>query len=929
MLSLGALSFLTPWLLSALIALPVLWWLLRAVPPAPARRAFPGVRLLLGLMDPERMPERTPWWLLALRMGALAAAILAFADPVLNPDTTERGDGPVLVVVDGGWASAPGWEQRMARASEILDQAARDGRPAALVSLADPLPADEALGFRDAAEVRARIAGLAPRPWSPDRAGFVERLAAAGDEDFQSYWFSDGLATEHDAALIEALTARGGLTVVRDDRPVLALAAPEFLDGALRTQLLRTVEGAAPSVEIAAIGPDPLGIERVLGSTRLTFEPEDGATVDAELDLPVELRNRVARLTLPDQRSAGAVALADDGLKRRKVGLIAGGDAGEAQRLVDPLHYLRTALEGNADLIEASLPDILAAAPDVIVMADIGTIPEVDRPALTDWVRDGGTLVRFAGPRLAASGEGQLAEDPLLPVRLRAGGRTVGGAMSWGAPKALRPFAENSPFFGLVAPGEVTVMSQVMAQPDPTLPDRVLAALEDGTPLVTGQAQGDGRVVLFHVTANAEWSSLPLSGLFVQMLERLAVSSAVARPAAEDLAGQVWTPVAVLDGYGALTEPRLLSGVDGARLVEDRPSAEMPPGIYESAGRRVAVNLFRPGDSLSPLGPLPSGVVVEGMDVQPETPLKPWLLIVALMALAVDILATLWLSGRLTGPRVARGAAALLALALVWQPGPARAQDDDAEAFALYATNDTVLAYVATGDARVDQISEAGLTGLSQVLTRRTAIEPIAPVAVDLERDELAFFPFIYWPVTETQQVPSEAAYARLNEYLRTGGMILFDTRDANLGGRLGGGTANGRMLQRIAERLDIPPLERIPPDHVLTRTFYLMQDFPGRYVGGEVWVEAAPVVEEVEGMPFRNLNDGVTPVVIGANDWAAAWAVDASGQPMFPVGRGGGGAQQRELAFRFGVNLIMHVMTGNYKSDQVHVPALLERLGN
>ena len=81
--------------------------------------------------------------------------------------------------------------------------------------------------------------------------------------------------------------------------------------------------------------------------------------------------------------------------------------------------------------------------------------------------------------------------------------------------------------------------------------------------------------------------------------------------------------------------------------------------------------------------------------------------------------------------------------------------------------------------------------------------------------------------------------------------------------------------------------------------------------------------------MPFRNLNDGVTPVVIGANDWAAAWAVDDTGNPMFPVGRGSGGAQQREMAFRFGVNLIMHVMTGNYKSDQVHVPALLERLGN
>ncbi|MEM6466674.1 MAG: BatA domain-containing protein, partial [Pseudomonadota bacterium] len=114
MLSFGPLAFLTPWLLTALITLPVLWWLLRAIPPAPARRAFPGVRLLLGLKDPERMPERTPWWLLLLRITALAAAILAFANPVLNPRSTEAGSGPLLVVMDASWASAPSWPERVA-----------------------------------------------------------------------------------------------------------------------------------------------------------------------------------------------------------------------------------------------------------------------------------------------------------------------------------------------------------------------------------------------------------------------------------------------------------------------------------------------------------------------------------------------------------------------------------------------------------------------------------------------------------------------------------------------------------------------------------------------------------------------------------------------------------------------------------------------
>ncbi|MFN7002163.1 MAG: DUF4159 domain-containing protein, partial [Roseinatronobacter sp.] len=141
--------------------------------------------------------------------------------------------------------------------------------------------------------------------------------------------------------------------------------------------------------------------------------------------------------------------------------------------------------------------------------------------------------------------------------------------------------------------------------------------------------------------------------------------------------------------------------------------------------------------------------------------------------------------------------------------------------------------------------------------------------------------------------------------------------------------TPEARRLQAIARPLDIPTLEPVPQDHNLTRTFYLIQDFPGRHTGRDVWVEAAPPdAERAEGMPFRNLNDGVTPVIIGGHDWASAWAVDDQGRPMVRIGMGFSGEEQREMAYRFGINLITHVLTGNYKSDQVHVPALLERLG-
>jgi hypothetical protein len=393
-------------------------------------------------------------------------------------------------------------------------------------------------------------------------------------------------------------------------------------------------------------------------------------------------------------------------------------------------------------------------------------------------------------------------------------------------------------------------------------------------------------------------------------------------PKTEDLAGQIWVPERVLDAYGQAVDAGETAGVQGSELavaLTEGPGAARPPGLYAGAERRVALNVIG-AETVLAAAAWPATVPVEGLDATPEQDLKGGLLALALVLLAVDIIAALWISGRLR----AAGSAAVMLIALGLVVPEAHAQDD----FALTATTGVVLAHVLTGDPQVDEIAQAGLAGLGDRLRERTAVEPDPPMGVDIETDELAFFPFLYWPITATQGQPSDAAYAKLNRYLQTGGMVLFDTRDGDMAG-LGGATPESETLQRIASGLDIPPLEPIPNDHVLTRSFYLLQDFPGRYTDSSIWVEAAPADAELsEGMPFRNLNDGVTPVIIGGNDWAAAWAVDESGLAMFPVGRGYAGERQREIANRFGINIVMHVLTGNYKSDQVHVPALLERLG-
>jgi len=912
----GAIGFTSPVLLLALLALPILWLILRAVPPAPVRRMFPGVVLLLGLKDDDTVTDRTPWWLLLLRLLAVAAIIVGLSGPVLNPQKQAGGSGPLLIVVEASWASAQSWTARLQSLDAVIGRAGRDGRRVAVVRLATP----ETPVFQSADAARARVAGMVPEAWAPSADNIQAFSTLLGQEKFETLWMSDGVERAGRGVLLAALERAGPVQVTETARPVVGLLPAVFADGAVQITALRTLAGAPRDIVVQAHGRDPAGVMRVLGVLPLRFE-EGETEVSGALSLPAELRARVTRFEIAGVHSAGAVALSDDSLRRREVALIAGRDDREGLELLSPLHYLNRALAPSADILEGALMDILPANPDVIILADVAVLAEAEQAALIDWIDGGGLLVRFAGPRLAASTVSRSEEHPLMPVRLRSGGRSVGGAMSWGAPKSLAPFAQSSPFFGLALPDDVTVSSQVVAQPDPTLAARVIAQLSDGTPLVTRKSIGAGQVVLFHVTANAEWSSLPLSGLFVEMLARLAVSSSAATPDASDLAGTTWQPVKVLNGFGSLEDGSTLSGVKGEDLIEGDLGPTLQPGLYVGVNRTLARNVLRADQGLHAAS-WPAHIPVEGLARNPETPLAGFLLAFAIAVLAVDVIASLALSGKL---RMAQVAVVLLAFAANPMSGDAQTTNDAA---AVNATAELVLAHIITGNSRLDDTARAGLLGLSEILYFRTSVEPATPIGVNLETDEIAFYPLLYWPITPDQKRPSDAAYSKLNRYLRSGGMILFDTRDADIA-RFGGSSPNGRALQVLAAPLDIPRLEPVPEDHVLTRAFYLLQDFPGRYASSDVWVEAAPPdAEKIEGMPFRNLNDGVTPVVIGGNDWASAWAIDGRGNPLFPVGRGYGGERQREMAYRFGVNLVMHVLSGNYKSDQVHVPALLERLG-
>jgi hypothetical protein len=891
---LAALTFASPWALVALAGLPVLWFLLRITPPSPRTEVFPAIRLLLGLQAREATPARTPWWLLLLRMFAAALVIVGLARPVLDAGGALPGRGPVLLVLDDGWAAAPGWTLRMAAAASVLDRAERAGRPVALLTTAPDETAAAPLASppMPASEMRVRLGAVRPKPWGVDRAAAGVALAAfAAKGPAAAIYIADGLT---DGAAWDVF-ARGfagfeAVRVVGETLPARLLLPPTAEAEGLVAHIASVPQPLETTVAVLAQAGDG----RTLARVDARFAPE-ATRAAALIALPPELRNRLTRLVLEGPAGAGNVVLLDERWRRRPVGLLA-ADAASGTPLSGGLYYLRRALEPYAELREGSLDSLLSRELSVLILADRVIADGPERAAIATFVDKGGLLLRFAGPQTAEH------PDDFVPVKLLATDRQLGGAMSWSQPGQLAAFAAGTPFAGLAVPPEVHVQRQVLAEPGPKLPAATWASLTDGTPLVTQAARGAGRVVLFHVTANADWSDLPLSGLFVEMLRRT-VDLSVGVAAGEDEAGRRLAPAETLDGFGQPTRPPAAAqAVEAGQIGMTEAGPRHPPGLYGPESGRRALNL---ATKMPPPQPAPAIAGAESeplAGLAPERVLAPWFLAAALALLALDLILSIGLRGLWRG---AAAACLLLTLAM-----PAHAQSVSPQDAALASR----LAYVVTDDAQIDGISRAGLAGLSDYVNRRTAATLADPVGVRPGTDDLSVYPLLYWPIAPDATPPDGAAVAALNDFMAHGGIILIDTRNGGSGEGFAAGA--DAALARTAQGLAVPVLTPLTPGHVLARAFYLLQEFPGRYAGDTVWVQRDQ----------DRTNDSVSPVIIGGHDWAAAWAVDAQGRN--PYATIPGGARQRTLAYRFGVNVVMYALTGNYKGDQVHVPAILERLG-
>jgi hypothetical protein len=925
-----ALGFASPWILTALILLPAIYWLLRLTPPLPKRVWFPPLKLLQERQH-EDTPQSSPLWLIILRLTLAACLIIAFSKPVwrAEPVVTLK-DEPLALIVDNGWPAAADWQQRADHAHDMIERASARGLPVLL--LATNLGTDQPFRFVDAKSALSLLSGLEPQPYLAKRMPLIKPLqdALVGRDSVQIVWLSDGVETGDAGDFMTALKLLHAQTqlvaLTQENHKLRAITGASNGSDALEVQIAR-LDKAPGDGTLRAFDRQ----NRLMASTPFAFD--GGADITkAKIALPSNLRNDVFRLDIANEPHAGAVYLLDDRWQRKTVGLYSGSTQDYEQPLLSPLFILGEAMAGFAEVTKAtgsvadSLQTFIRDRVGVIVLADVGAIPDNVHQPLSEWLNDGGVLIRFAGARLL---ESQVQDDPFLPVILRPNLRALGGDLSWDKPQKLGRFA--GPLADIAVPNDVVVSKQILAEADAELAKKTWAELGDGTPLVTAQPRGRGQVVLVHVSADPNWSNLPLSGTFLEMLRHLLLLSTLSSPqkpadlASQNAVSALLKPQRSLDAHGALLNPPATAqALNATEFSKARPDAEHPPGLYGSENTFHTLNAMRAEDKLAPVDFAAQYITPAHFSKKLDEPLQAKLLGLAFFLFLADcILSFMLLSGGLSS-RFAKTAPVIFALMIF--AGSAQAQTANEDAL-VAAANATRLAYVKTGLDDVDRIAMAGLKGLSQALRERTAVEPSDPVGIDIAKDELTFYPMLYWPIDPKMEKPSPAALAKAEAYMKNGGTIVFDTRDrgeAWMGGQENA-TPGEVFLRGMLNDMNLPQLEAVPSDHVLTKSFYILSNFPGRFEDGPLWVERTPPNAEPDKRPVR-LADGVSSIIITSNDLAGAWAVDDAGSALLPLY--GSDPRQREMALRAGINIVVYLLTGNYKSDQVHVPDILQRLG-
>jgi hypothetical protein len=889
MLKIGFLQIANAWALLPLLALPIIYLVSKLIPPKPKTIHFPALMFLKGLDAKSSNMQTAPLWVKILRIIAIFALVFGLSAPFISSSPVKiANDKKILIIIDDGWSNAARFEEIKSKATEIIKSYAPLGTENTQFSvLISSAPNNEQIIAQQSQDALDFIKKLEPKAYIPSHEANFAKIFALKDS-FAIYYFSDGLKHNSSDEMLENL-AKIAIGKFHIDLPANKIAA--------LSEIKQNADGFA--YQYKSIGrPKDIEVE-FLSKDGEIFASSHGSNGHGSVILPDNLSRRVAFAKIRGENTAGGTYILNATNLRPLIGIENLNQTEEP--LISDKYYIKTAAKMLGDVVEGEIDRILPSRPNAIIIGDRSGFSPNDERTLLSYMRGGGTIIRFIGP-LALGKE----NDPIITGALAHAPKIMAGSFSWNNAQ-IAPSEAESPLFGMETNNDARPRLVAVFESPPQNTE-IWARLQDKTPFISRKKIGEGQLVMIHTTASPAWSEIAFSATQIQFLRRILQTSqaqgidANTRPPNAPMYGQT-----ILNAYGEIgqiaPDAKPILPKDTLPKISNQ---EYNPGIYSGGGSILFLQAANQDLNLSPINL--QNIRFETMNnIQNNLfLLRPYFLVFGFLALLLDSLIAIMgadIFNRFKKPATTN----IILLALIVLPFlPLQAK-------AQAINDDMAMAYILTPDQRTNAKAKAGLEGLAQALNARTNVHSSRVVGIDPSKDELALYPIIYWLLPDNITPANLATNRALNAYMQNGGILFIDTKGA------GRDANNARALTQSALRgLVVPPLEQVPQGHVLGRSFYLLMGFPGRFANSKLWVANSASMN-------ASANDGVSPIIIGDGDWAAAWAGGPHDTAQAAIE---GGDLRRETAFRVGINIYIYALTGQYKADQIHVPAILNRLG-
>jgi len=511
---LGKINLQSPEYFWLLLVVPLLWWLLRLIPPDAVRRRFPSLRLLQNLPRLRPQTAFTPLWLLILRGAIMILFVLGFTSPIWSSGDIDLPppDQPIMLLIDNCWSAVPNFQALRDKALSILEPLPPEQNIAVLVTCpatADPMISQ---GVVPVPRARALIHRIKLQDETADWARLLHAMQTLELAPIANVTFvSSGLIYHDDLArLLQELSAYDQVAIALPPESLLpVILSPATDRQKIRVEVQRFTDIGTSVYNI--ITRDKNGYILTLDKIQI---PDGKRSESMALSIPPEALEEISTLQIPNMGMTAQLSWNPPEIPAR-IGLVANN---LVNSFTNPNRYLNAALTDKTQLVINNWPALLEQNLPVIISA-VPELPTEQLNAIAAWLQQGGRLIRFAGLEVPSN------PDQLLPGRPMEMLYHLNEQFLYPEPLGLAAFPPDSPFQNLRFHFSPHFYQHWLINAVDLSDKRIWANYADQTPMILSKTVGQGESLLITTPPTPSGGNWIFSGAFPAMLEKM-----IARP---------------------------------------------------------------------------------------------------------------------------------------------------------------------------------------------------------------------------------------------------------------------------------------------------------------------------------------------------------------------------------------------------------------